>query len=146
MCEKHKILSTSMNAGPWLTHPLLPRSFCFMEHFTSNCLGSQLTQLLNTLNGMTHFTPLHILLLSIFCSQEYSSAHFASCNTQLLGTLCFLCSRKQSMLGRTFYKRAKCFIEHSIPRSRVFQEAKCADEQIFSRSKVFQGSKFSEEQ
>ena len=129
MCETHNILSTSMNAGPWLTHPLLPRSFCFMEHFTSNCLGSQLTQLLNTLNGMTHFTPLHILLLSIFCSQEYSSAHFASCNTQLLRTLCFLCSREQSMLGRTFYKGAKCSKPQISSKSRLFQEVNCFNKQ-----------------
>ena len=49
------------------------------------------------------------------------------------------------MFGRTFYKRAKCYKEQSIPRSRVIKEAKCAGEQLVSGNKVFQGSKCVEE-
>ena len=100
------------------------------------------TLLPNSLCSSTHFTPQHILLPGIL----FSSAHFASWNTLLPRTLCFLCSREQSMLRRRFYKGAKCSREESLPRSREFQEAKCDGEQSVSGSKVFQGSKCVEEQ
>ena len=95
-----------------------------------------------TLYFSAYFTPQHTLLPRML----FSSAHFASWNTLLPRTLCFLCSREQSMLWRTFYKGAKCSREQSVPRSRVFQEAKCAGEQSVSGSKVFQGYKCVEEQ
>ena len=99
--------------GHRLTHTLLPRSFCSLEHFTSKWLG--------TLCSPTHFAPQHTLLVTTL----YSSAHFASWNTLLPRTLWFLCSREQSMLRRTFYKGAKCSKEQSIPGSKKCLGAKC---------------------
>ena len=126
-------------------------SLCFPYHFAPwNTLlqsglvhfASQLTLLLNTLYSSEHFTPQHTLLPGIL----FSSAHFASWNTLLSRSLCFLCSREQSMLRRTFNKGAKCSCEQNVPTSKVFREAKCAVEQIISGSKVFQGAKCVEKQ
>ena len=117
----------------WLRHTLLPRSFCSLEHFISKWLGTlcfptyfapQHNLLPDTLYSSAHFTSQHTLLPGIL----FSSAHFASRNTLLPRTLCFLCSREQSMLRRTFYRRAKCSCEQNVPRSKVFLEAKCAVE------------------
>ena len=143
-------------------------TFCLPDNFAPwNTLiqgglvhfASQLTLLLNTLYSLTHFNPQHILLLSTLCSQKYfspqhtllqeiifSSEHYAPWNTLLPRTLCFLCSREQSMLRRTFNKGAKCSCEQNVPTSKVFREAKCAVEQIISGSKVFQGAKCVEKQ
>ena len=74
-----------------LTHTLLPKSFCSLEHFTSKWLGA--------LCFTTHFAPQNTLLPDILYSSAhfapktlFSSEHFASWNTLLTRTLCFLCS------------------------------------------------------
>ena len=67
-----------------LTHTLLPKSFCSLEHFTSKWLGA--------LCFTTHFAPQHTLLSDTFYSsaQFYSWAHFAPSNAFLFRTLCFM--------------------------------------------------------
>jgi hypothetical protein len=59
---------------------LLPKSFCFLEHFASQLI------LLNTFYFLTHFTPKHTLLLSTLCT----SAHFDPQHTIITGALCSL--------------------------------------------------------
>ena len=106
--------------------------------------ASQLTLLLNTLYSLTHSTPAH------FTSQHtllpriiFSSAHFASWNTLLPRTLCFLCSREQSMLRKTFYKGAKCSNEQSVPVSKMWCGVKCFRKQSVPGSKMCWGVKCS---
>ena len=112
-----------VHSAPWNT--LLQSG---LVHF-----ASQHTLLPDTLYSLAHFTPQHTLLPGIL----FYSAQFASWNTLLPRTLCFLCSREQSILQRTFYKGATCSRAHSVPRSRVFEEANCAGEQSVSGNKVF---------
>ena len=91
-------LCSPNNFAPWNT--LYPNLLCFL----------------------THFAPHHTLLLSTLYSQE----HFAPWNNLLAVTLCFKCSREQTMLRRKMYQWAKCSRKQSVPRSRMFQEAKCS--------------------
>ena len=68
---KKNVESDKIRAVCWLMQTLLPRSFCFLEHF-----ASKLTLLINTLCSSSHFAPGNTLLFRTL----YSLKHFNSWN------------------------------------------------------------------
>ena len=106
-------------------------TLCIPTHF-----ASQHTLLPETIYSSAHFASQHTLLLSTLYSQE----HFAPWNNLLHGTLCFKCSREQTMLRRKMYQWAKCSKEQNVPGSKVCWEARCSRKQGVLESRVFQGA------
>ena len=122
------IVSIARQSIIWrgLTHTLLPRSFCSLEHFTSKWFG--------TLCFPTHFAPQQTL----FPDTLYSSAHFAHRNTFLLSTLCFMEHFASQNTLLFVFQRAKYVAENILQRSKMLQGAEYSRKQNVLGSKVFQ--------
>ena len=147
-------INTNVLDSHKLTHTLLPRSFCSLEHFTLKWLGA--------LCFTTHFAPQHtlppdtlyfsaqILLLSTLCSQEYFSLqhillhgtlrfleHFVFCLPGSKGCCGEHFKKEQNVPGRKVFHGAEYYRKQNVLGSKVSKETKCSRDQNVLRSKIF---------